>query len=103
MTMSESGFSLGRALLTAVARSLASGCLILSLVGSRGQAEEKLPQLLRRIAFGSCAEQFKSQPIWKAVVEKRPDLFLFLGDNIYADVTGVTSQRAVLVDAWFRV
>ena len=40
---------------------------------------------LQRIAFGSCAEQGKPQPIWAAVEAAAPDLFLFLGDNIYAD------------------
>jgi len=41
-----------------------------------------------RIAFGSCAMQFKSQPIWEIITEQEPDLFLFLGDNIYADFDG---------------
>ncbi|WP_269714071.1 alkaline phosphatase D family protein [Caulobacter sp. NIBR2454] len=40
---------------------------------------------LTRIAFGSCANQDKDQPIWDAVLAARPDLFIFLGDNIYAD------------------
>jgi alkaline phosphatase D len=40
---------------------------------------------LRRIAFGSCAKQDKEQPIWDAILEAKPDLFIFLGDNIYAD------------------
>ena len=40
---------------------------------------------LSRIAFGSCAEQHRPQPIWDSVVAARPELFLFLGDNIYAD------------------
>lgn len=44
---------------------------------------------LSRIAFGSCSHQGMSrdaaQAIWKPIVESRPDLFLFLGDNIYAD------------------
>jgi len=40
---------------------------------------------IQRIAFGSCAEQDKPQPIWAAVEAASPDLFLFLGDNIYAD------------------
>ncbi|MEX0728373.1 MAG: alkaline phosphatase D family protein, partial [Planctomycetaceae bacterium] len=48
-------------------------------------AEEEHSERLERIAFGSCAEQFKSQPVWDAVVAKQPQLFLFLGDNIYAD------------------
>ena len=40
---------------------------------------------LQRIAFGSCAKQDKPQPIWDAVVETKPQLFLFIGDNIYGD------------------
>ena len=42
---------------------------------------------LTRIAFGSCAHQDKPQPIWDAVLSHRPELFLFLGDNVYGDVT----------------
>src|SRR5262245_44080935 len=30
---------------------------------------------LSRIAFGSCAEQHRPQPIWDAVVATRPELF----------------------------
>ena len=40
---------------------------------------------LTRIAFGSCAHQDKDQPIWEAVLAAKPDLFVFLGDNIYGD------------------
>lgn len=40
---------------------------------------------ISRIAFGSCARQERPQPIWDAVVEAKPQLFLFLGDNVYAD------------------
>jgi alkaline phosphatase D len=40
---------------------------------------------LTRVAFGSCADQAQPQPIWDAVLAYRPDLFLFLGDNVYAD------------------
>jgi alkaline phosphatase D len=40
---------------------------------------------LTRIAFGSCAHEDKEQPIWDAVLAARPDLFIFLGDNVYGD------------------
>lgn len=40
---------------------------------------------LTRIAFGSCAKSDKPQPIWDAVLATRPDLFIFLGDNVYLD------------------
>lgn len=42
---------------------------------------------LTRIAFGSCADQNRPQPIWDAVLGYRPQAFLFLGDNVYGDVT----------------
>jgi alkaline phosphatase D len=43
------------------------------------------PAVLSRIAFGSCAKQDRPQPIWEAVVESQPQLFLMIGDNIYGD------------------
>ena len=46
-----------------------------------------------RIAFGSCAKQSKAQPIWGAITQARPDLFLFLGDNLYADADDAQTLR----------
>jgi alkaline phosphatase D len=45
------------------------------------------------IAFGSCVGQDEPQPIWDAVVAQSPDLFLFLGDNIYADTDDMGVMR----------
>lgn len=42
---------------------------------------------LTRIAFGACADQKRPKPIWDAVLGYRPQTFLFLGDNVYGDVT----------------
>ena len=40
-----------------------------------------------RVAFGSCAryQEAARQPVWDAVARSAPDLFIWLGDNIYAD------------------
>lgn len=40
-----------------------------------------------RLAFGSCAriQEDAVQLIWSAIANANPDLFLWLGDNIYAD------------------
>jgi alkaline phosphatase D len=38
-----------------------------------------------RIAFGSCAQQDKSQPFWTPINAYAPDVWLWLGDTIYAD------------------
>ncbi len=51
---------------------------------------------LHRIAFGSCAHQDRPQPIWDAVVVAKPNLFLFIGDNIYGD----TKDMKVLRDKY---
>ena len=45
------------------------------------------------IAFGSCANQTQPQPIWDAVLAERPDVFLFLGDNVYADTENMDTMR----------
>ena len=57
-------------------------------------AAEKQP--ISRIAFGSCAHQDQPQPIWDAVVGTEPELFLFIGDNIYGD----TEDMGVLRKKW---
>lgn len=46
-------------------------------------AQQQAP--IQRIAFGSCAHQDRPQPIWEPIVAARPQLFLFIGDNIYGD------------------
>src|SRR5260370_34868801 len=46
-------------------------------------AQGRLP--LSRIAFGSCADQVKPQPIWDAILAYQPELFIFAGDNVYGD------------------
>lgn len=47
----------------------------------------------RRIAFGSCAHQDKPQPVLERVVEQTPDLFIYLGDNIYGDSRNMNVLR----------
>lgn len=55
------------------------------------RAEETV---LSRIAFGSCAKQEKPMPVWDAVLEMQPQLFVFLGDNIYADTDDMEVMKA---------
>jgi alkaline phosphatase D len=50
--------------------------------------------LLSRIAFGACAKQDKPQPIWDAIIETKPQRFLFIGDNIYGDSADMDVLRA---------
>ncbi|GKU98228.1 hypothetical protein SLEP1_g11259 [Rubroshorea leprosula] len=41
--------------------------------------------LVFRIAFGSCSNQSAPQPIWDAINKFDPQVFIWLGDNIYGD------------------
>uniref|UniRef100_A0A0E0K1T9 PhoD-like phosphatase metallophosphatase domain-containing protein n=1 Tax=Oryza punctata TaxID=4537 RepID=A0A0E0K1T9_ORYPU len=41
--------------------------------------------VVSRIAFGSCANQSAAQPVWEAVVGFDPQVFIWLGDNVYGD------------------
>ena len=50
-------------------------------------------EAIDRIAFGSCLRQQEPQPIWNAIVATRPDIFLFIGDNIYADTENLRVMR----------
>jgi alkaline phosphatase D len=51
-----------------------------------------------KIAFGSCAriQAHPVQPIWDAVAAAAPDMFLWLGDNVYHD----TLEPAIMDEMW---
>ena len=42
-------------------------------------------RLLQTIALGSCNRQTEPQTIWDTILTHNPDLWIWLGDNIYAD------------------
>jgi len=56
------------------------------------QAEGTESLALTKIAFGSCLKQDQAQPIWKGILSVEPELWIWLGDNIYGD----TADAAVL-------
>ena len=47
------------------------------------------------IAFGSCAHQDHPQPMLDVAIDQRPDAFVFLGDNVYADTGDPEELRAI--------
>lgn len=68
--------------------SLLVACLIPgapSLAGDGGLVEVRADQELSRIAFGSCLRNPSGAEILDQVVAYQPDLFVWLGDNIYVD------------------
>lgn len=53
---------------------------------------------LQRVMFGSCANQKTKQPIWDPMAQLNPDLFIFLGDNVYGDSDDLTVLRQAYRD-----
>lgn len=47
-----------------------------------------------KVAFGSCGSQEHPLPIFDEVVKQKPDVFVFLGDNIYGDTDDMGVLRA---------
>lgn len=47
-----------------------------------------------RILFGSCLKQSEPSPIFATMLQHRPDLLLFLGDNLYADTFDMGEMEA---------
>ncbi|GAB2224792.1 hypothetical protein Droror1_Dr00005569 [Drosera rotundifolia] len=57
-------------------------CLINACI-STAVIPEEAP--ISRIAFGSCSNQSAPQPTWNAIIDFSPELFIWMGDNIYGD------------------
>lgn len=69
---------------------LVLSALVPAVAAQRGPdpLAESHPEVLERIAFGSCAFEYKPQPIWTTIAEQRPQLWIWAGDNIYIDIDG---------------
>ena len=70
---------------------------LLALVATSLFAADSKPAdeaLVSRIAFGSCLGQDGVQPIWDQVQKAKPDVFVLLGDNVYADTKDPVELRA---------
>jgi alkaline phosphatase D len=64
---------------------------LIALSGLPIVAQEKP---ISRIIFGSCLHQDKPAPIWKAMNAFNPEVFIWLGDIIYADTDDMQVMRA---------
>ena len=46
------------------------------------------------IAFGSCSDENRPQELWPEIVKQKPVLWIWGGDNIYADSGDTLNLRA---------
>jgi alkaline phosphatase D len=60
--------------------------IVISLAACSSNKQGKTSnEPLTRIAFGSCNHQDKPQPMWEYILQNKPQLWIWLGDNIYGD------------------
>ncbi len=72
------------------------GLLPLGLQASYPTSED-FQKPLEVIAFGSCNDEDNPQDYWPAILAKEPDLWVWMGDNIYGD-----SRRAEVIEGKYR-
>lgn len=46
------------------------------------------------LAFGSCNKQDLPQPLWKEIIKNKPELWIWLGDNIYGDTEDMALMKS---------
>jgi len=52
------------------------------------------------MVFASCSDQKMKQPLWKPIIENKPDVFIWGGDNIYADTDDMAKMKADYDSVW---
>lgn len=58
------------------------------------QVHPLLAQPILKIAFGSCSHQSAPEQLWNEVVSLKPDIWIWGGDNIYADTHDMRIMKA---------
>lgn len=81
-------------------------CLLFALACSNAQTTstdddslyrgQSLPteEVITTIALGSCNKESKPQHIWSHIARHEPDLWIWLGDNIYGDTEDMAVMKA---------
>lgn len=57
----------------------------LTILASSKPFDANAKKPISKIAFGSCNKHDKDQSIWRSILNVNPDLFVWLGDIVYAD------------------
>ncbi len=70
--------------------------LLLLLLNSCYKQTKPKHTTLNTIAFGSCNKEYLDQSYWPVIANQNPDLWIWLGDNIYAD----TADMEVMADKY---
>ncbi|MEL6810268.1 MAG: alkaline phosphatase D family protein [Bacteroidota bacterium] len=64
------------------------------------QAEESMINRPYTMVFASCSDQDREQPLWQPILQNEPDLFVWGGDNIYADTEDMAKMKRDYDKVW---
>lgn len=59
--------------------------IVLQKPKPKAKADVTLRKEVRMVAFGSCAHADEAMPVLDVAIDLKPDVFVWLGDNIYGD------------------
>lgn len=63
-----------------------AACLFLATAAASSESPLPLPSTpIQKLAFGSCNAHNRDQSIWQSIIDYKPELFVWLGDVVYAD------------------
>ena len=71
---------------------LIASFLVVSCKSSQPQPASE--EVITTLAFGSCNRQDLPQPLWKPILADKPDLWIWMGDNIYGDSPNMDTLKA---------
>ena len=78
------------------------GCHSNRPIATTGLATERAAvdttQTLTTIAFGSCNKTTLPQPLWGDILAQQPNLWIWLGDNIYGDTDNMKKMRRMYAE-----
>jgi alkaline phosphatase D len=69
---------------------LVSFALFSFALSTKSFAQEKI----FKIAFGSCSRETSKAQLWQEILSKNPDVWMWIGDNVYADTHNMDSMRS---------
>ena len=67
---------------------------LLLLSSCEEKKEVVVGESIEVFAFGSCNRQDAPQPLWKPIIADNPDLWIWMGDNIYGDSPVMDTLKA---------
>ena len=68
--------------------------IILRKPTTKATADLIVRKEVRTVAFGSCAHAEQPMPILDVAIGQKPDLFVWLGDNVYGDTEDISTLEA---------